>query len=281
MTAFINVLLSFTMLFCGLCSQLDYVLRPANYNAQTLTVGSLPDPVKAPTADAYIQLSEVNMHYLVYGKDKPPLLLIHGNGGSVNSLREAAEYLANDFTVYLPESRCHGSSSDPGEISYALMAKDLVEFIEALGLEQPILMGHSDGGINAITLAAEYPDVPRAIIACGANSHPKTFKPYFPLGVAVKNLLRRDKLNDMMLTLPDFTPEYLARITCPAYIVSGQFDILWNFDTAYLAGNIQGSDMTVLRGETHSSYMSQNGEKAYTLVHDWLVSKGLLDAEAA
>lgn len=276
MTAFINILLSFAMMFGGLCSQLDYVIRPARYNAQTLTVGELPTPVEAPETDAYIQLSEVNMHYRIYGTGKPPLLLIHGNGGSVKSLQEAAAYLANDFTVYLPESRCHGSSSDPGEISYQLMAKDLKEFIEAMGLEKPVIMGHSDGAINAITLAAEYPDLPGAIIACGANSHPRTFKPYFPLGVAIKNLFHKDKLNDMMLTLPDFTPEYLSRITCPAYIVSGQFDIMWNSDTVYLAGNIPGSDMTILRGETHSSYMSQNGEKAYTLAHAWLMAKGLL-----
>lgn len=276
MTAFINILLSFAMMFGGLCSQLDYVIRPARYNAQTLTVGELPTPVEAPETDAYIQLSEVNMHYRIYGTGKPPLLLIHGNGGSVKSLQEAAAYLANDFIVYLPESRCHGSSSDPGEISYQLMAKDLKEFIEAMGLEKPVIMGHSDGAINAITLAAEYPDLPGAIIACGANSHPRTFKPYFPLGVAIKNLFHKDKLNDMMLTLPDFTPEYLSRITCPAYIVSGQFDIMWNSDTVYLAGNIPGSDMTILRGETHSSYMSQNGEKAYTLAHAWLMAKGLL-----
>ena len=276
MTAFINILLSFTMVFSGLVSQADYLIHPQKYNAQKLEPAGLPSPVTVPERDPFIMLSEVNVHYVVYGKEKPPLLLIHGNGGSADSLREAAEYLANDFTVYLPESRCHGQSSDPGEISYELMAKDIKEFVDALGLEKPVVMGHSDGAINAITLAAEYPDVPGAIIACGANSHPKTFKPYFPLGVAIKNIFKKDKLNDLMLTLPNFTPEYLSRITCPAYIVSGQFDIMWNSDTVYIADNIPSSDMTILRGEGHSSYMSQNGEKAYALAHSWLLAKGLL-----
>ena len=276
MTAFINILLSFTMVFGGLISQADYLIHPEKYNAKKLDTSSLPAPLSEPETDAFIQLSEVNVHYLVFGSEKPPLLLIHGNGGSVNSLKEAASYLANDFTVYLPESRCHGKSSDPGVISYSLMAKDISEFITALGLEKPIVMGHSDGGINAITLAAEHPDVPGAIISCGANSHPKTFKPYFPLGVGIKNIFERDKLNDLMLTLPDFTPEYLSRITCPAYIVSGQFDIMWNSDTVYIAENIAGSDMTILKGEDHSSYMSQNGKKAYILAHEWLSEKGLL-----
>ncbi len=270
MTAFLNILLSFAMLFGGAAAQADFLIHPAKYNAKTLDTSALPAPVSQIETDDYVQLSEVRMHYRVYGKNKPPLILIHGNGGSVHSLAEAAAYLANDFTVYVPESRCHGSSSDPGEISYRLMAKDYKEFIEILGLVKPVVMGHSDGAINAITLAADYPDVPGAIIACGANSHPKTFKPYFPLGVAFRNLFRRDKLNDLMLTEPDFTPEYLAQITCPAYIVSGQHDILWISDTVYIASHIRGSDMAVLRGETHSSYMSQNGKKAYVLAHDWL-----------
>ena len=262
LTAFVNILLSFTMLFSGMASQAEYLIRPDKYNAVTLDVSDVPAPVTAPVQDGHIQLSEVRMHYKVYGTDKPPMLLIHGNGGSAESLREAAAYLANDFTVYVTDSRCHGDSSDPGEITYSLMAKDFKEFIDEMHLTKPVVMGHSDGAINAITLAAEYPDTPGAIIACGANSHPKTFKPYFPLGVAIRNLFHRDKLNDLMLTLPDFTPEYLSRITCPAYIVSGQFDILWVSDTVYIAQHIAKSDMTVLRGETHSSYMSQNGKKS-------------------
>ena len=215
MTAVMNIFLSFLMLFSGMASQAGFLAHPAKYNAKAIKTSDLPAPVTQTETDDYIQLSEVRMHYRVYGKEKPPLLLIHGNGGNADSLREAATYLANDYTVYVPESRCHGGSSDPGEITYALMAKDFKEFIDALRLEKPVVMGHSDGAINAIELAADYPDVPGAIIACGANSHPKMFKPYFPLGVAIRNLFRRDKLNDLMLTLPDFTPEYLSQITCP------------------------------------------------------------------
>lgn len=270
MTAFLNILLSLLLAFGGMASQADYLIRPEKYNARTLEVRDLPQPVTEPSEDAFVQLSDVRMHYQIYGAGKAPLILVHGNVGSVRSLQEAATYLANDFTVYVPESRCHGESSDPGEISYSLMAKDLKEFIDAMGMRKPVVMGHSDGAIDAIELAAEYPDVPRAIIACGANSHPKTFKPYFPIGVAIRNLFHRDKLNDLMLTLPDFTPEYLAQITCPAYIVSGQFDILWVSDTVYIASHIQGSDMAVLRGEDHSSYMSHDGRKAYVLAHEWL-----------
>jgi len=271
----LHLFLIFSTICSGIAAQIEFVLTPQKYNAITLDTSSLPSPVTTPSADTWVRLEEVNMHYQVYGSGKTPLILIHGNGGSVESLREAAQYLANDYTVYLPESRCHGQSSDPGEISYALMAKDYAQFIQALGLQKPLILGHSDGGINAIQLAADYPDLPGAIIACGANSSPDTFKPYFPFGVAVKNLFRPDKLNDMMLTLPDFTPAYLAQITCPAYIVCGQYDILWLTDTMYLHTQIRNSDMAVVRRATHSSYLSQNGRQAYVLAKTWFDRKGL------
>ena len=123
------------------------------YNMITLDTSNVPSPVTSAVKEDDIQLSEVKMHYSVYGEKGHPLILVHGNGGSQNSLKEAATYLANDYTVYVIESRCHGQSSDPGVISYDLMAKDIKEFIEALGLEKPYLMGHSDGGINALTVA--------------------------------------------------------------------------------------------------------------------------------
>ena len=239
------------------------------YNLITLDTSDIPSPVSAPEYEADIQLGEVNMHYAVYGKDKYPLILVHGNGGSKNSLAEAATYLANDFTVYVIESRCHGQSSDPGEISYDLMAKDIKEFIETMGLEKPYLMGHSDGGINAITVAYTYPDLLGGIIACGANSKPETFKPYFTIGVKAMNLFKPDKLNDMMLTLPQFTEEKLAKITCPTYIVAGEFDIMWLSDSVYLHQNIEGSQISIIKGANHSSYISQDGKQAYVLAHNF------------
>ena len=239
------------------------------YNLITLDTSGLPAPVPQPEMDTFVQLSEVRMHYQIYGHGKKPLILIHGNGGSVQSLDEAASYLANDYTVYLTESRCHGRSSDPGEISYSLMAKDMAEFIEALQLEKPYIMGHSDGGMIAIALASEYPDLPGAIISCGSNSHPSKFKPYFPFGVRVANLIHKDKLNDMMLTLPDFTQAYLGRITCPAYIVAGEYDIMWLSDTVYIHTAIRNSDIAIIKSATHSAYMSHDGRQAYVLAKDW------------
>lgn len=268
MKLFLNLLISFSLLFSGLYSQVVFLVDNSAYNGITLDTSSVPEPVDY-TVDDYIQLSEVRMHYRVYGEGKTPMVLIHGNGGNVGSLADAASYLANDYTVYVTESRCHGSSTDTDELSYDLIAKDTVEFIEAMGLEKPVIFGHSDGAIVAVTIAASYPDVPGAIIACGANSSPSSLKPGTLLSYTWRYLISGNKLMKMMLEGPDFTEEYLAGVTCPAYIVSGQSDIVFPSDTEYMHENIKGSDMAIITGGDHSSYTG-DGRQAYALAKPWL-----------
>lgn len=239
------------------------------YNMITLDISNVPYPVTTPVKEDDIQLSEIKMHYSVYGESGYPLILVHGNGGSQDSLKEAATYLANDYTVYVIESRCHGQSSDPGVISYDLMAKDIKEFIEEMNLEKPFLMGHSDGGINALTVAYTYPDLLGGFISCGANTTPETFKPYFTIAVKVNDIFKPNKLNDMMLTLPQMNEELLSKITCPAYIVAGEFDIMWLSDSVLIHESIKDSKIAIIKGADHSSYISQDGKKAYVLAKDF------------
>lgn len=242
------------------------------YNMITLDTSNVPSPVTSAVKEDDIQLSEVKMHYSVYGEKRHPLILVHGNGGSQNSLKEAATYLANDYVVYVIESRCHGQSSDPGVISYDLMAKDIKEFIEAMELEKPYLMGHSDGGINALTVAYTYPDLLGGVISCGANTTPDTFKPYFTIGVKVNDIFNPNKLNDMMLTQPQMNEELLSKITCPAYIVAGEYDIMWLSDSVLIHESIKDSKIAIIKGGNHSSYISQDGKQAYVLAHEFFNS---------
>lgn len=256
----------------GAGAWLGYVRNESKkYNLITLDEPDIA-PVATPAEEYDVELSDITMYYAVYGDEGYPLILVHGNGGNKDSLKEAAGYLASDYKVYVIESRCHGQSSDPGVISYDLMAKDIKEFIEALGLKKPYLMGHSDGGINALTVAYTYPDLLGAFISCGANTTPDTFKPYFTIGVKVLDTFKPDKLNDMMLTLPQMNAELLSQITCPAYIVAGEYDIMWLSDTVFIHQSIKDSKIAIIKGADHSSYISQNGKQAYTLAKEFFDS---------
>lgn len=249
-------------------------VQSKKYNLITLDTSSLPEPVPGPVKEDDIQLSDVKMHYAVYGEKGHPVILVHGNGGSHKSLEEAALYLANDYTVYAIDSRCHGQSSDPGEISYDLMAKDIKEFIEKMKLEKPYILGHSDGGINALTVAYTYPDLLGGFVSCGANTSPDTMKPYFLLGVKLSDRGRHDKLNEMMLTEPHIDKEKLSKIKCPAYIVAGEFDIMKLSDTVFIHDSVKDSKIAIIKGADHSAYISHDGKRAYVLAHEFFQSLG-------
>ncbi len=244
------------------------------HNLITLDTSNVPAAVSADPKENDIQLSEVKMHYAVYGNGEKPLVLIHGNARSHKDLDETARYLANDYTVYSIDSRCHGESSDPGEISYELMAKDVKEFCEKLKIEKPLLVGHSDGAIVGLTVAYTYPDLLGGLVSCGANSNPSTFKPKFTIYVRLLNLKGHDKLNDMMLEQPDITKEKLSKITCPAIIAAGENDIMWLSDTVFIHESIPNSQIAIIKGGNHSSYIMHDGKQAYALV------KGFADSIA-
>ena len=240
-------------------------VQSKKYNLISLDTSSLPTPISAPAEETDIELNDFTMHYVRYGEGEKAVILIHGNGSSNKRLEEIATYLGNHYTVYAPDSRCHGESTDPGEISYKLMAEDVAEFIEKLGLDKPYIMGHSDGGIVALTLASMYPDITGGIISCGANTKPTTLKPVSYMTTAVMNFFKPDKLSEMILTLPDFTKEDFEKITVPTYIVAAEHDMMWLSDNVYIHESIPQSKIAIIKNGQHSSYMSMNGKKGYVL----------------
>ena len=78
----ISVFLALVSLVSGHIIQADIRIHPEKYNLMTIDTSNLPEPVEAPTADDFVQLSEVNMHYRIYGEGGAPLILIHGNGAA-------------------------------------------------------------------------------------------------------------------------------------------------------------------------------------------------------
>jgi pimeloyl-ACP methyl ester carboxylesterase len=74
-----------------------------------------------------------------------------------------APLLAERLRVFAIDQRGHGLSDKPGNYSFAEVTADLAGFIEMLGLERPVIVGHSWGGCVALEFAAGYPDVPAGI----------------------------------------------------------------------------------------------------------------------
>lgn len=94
------------------------------------------------------------------------IVLIHGLFGSYENLGVIARALAGQWQVINLDMRNHGRSDWHDSMSYALMAEDVKETLDHLGLEQVILLGHSMGGKIAMEFALRYPErVSKLILA--------------------------------------------------------------------------------------------------------------------
>jgi pimeloyl-ACP methyl ester carboxylesterase len=100
--------------------------------------------------------------------DDPPVLLIHGIGCDHTTFAPQFEHFARrGHRVVAVDLRGHGKSDKPHH-SYTmqLFADDLAWMCAQLGLEKPVVIGHSMGGV--VALALRYPELPSAIVMIDA-----------------------------------------------------------------------------------------------------------------
>lgn len=88
----------------------------------------------------------------------PPVVVLHGLFGSGRNWRGVAGALAAQHRVLCVDLRNHGKSPWIGSMTYHEMAADVLALIQSLGLERPVVIGHSMGGKTAMTLALEHPE---------------------------------------------------------------------------------------------------------------------------
>lgn len=101
-----------------------------------------------------------SIHYLDWGGQGPPLILIHATGFLAALWQPIAEKLSSTFRVIAMDQRGCGNSDKPtGGYTFDLFSDDLQRLIEELELERPVAAGHSSGGTTLVVHAMRYPGV--------------------------------------------------------------------------------------------------------------------------
>ena len=101
-------------------------------------------------------------------RERPTVVLLHGGPGGFDH-----SYFKPDFArlsevaqvVYL-DLFGHGRSEwgVPDEWTFELCADKVFEFCEALGIESPVVLGHSLGALVALSYGSRHPDQPGALV---------------------------------------------------------------------------------------------------------------------
>lgn len=208
----------------------------------------------------YINVNGINIYYEVMGSGKP-IILLNPNSANTNAMNYVAKKLSQDFLVYKFDRRCCGKSEKNCTLSYELSAKDVEEFILKLKIDKPYLLGSSGGGIVAMMVAINSPDIISKLVICSTTSRlncikkPVYFKvleklPFYP---GKKSEMMFEKLNSKT---KDLTENDLKQIKAKTLVVNGgKKDLVPLSEADYIASYIPNAKKLILPNEGHFSYM--------------------------
>ena len=190
----------------------------------------------------------IALGYADAGGGEPPVLLVHGWGTDRQLLQPLFAYLQRSHRVVSVDLRGHGESDAPEQAYTVQGYADDVAFLAAeLGLEKPVVIGHSMGGLIALDVAARYGDrISAAVILEAMVAAPESrVAGLGPVLAGVRTEGYRAVLTGLMnyLTGPHFDAAERARLvrtvtSCPQHVLVSAMEDMLAFDSAAAAARV-------------------------------------------
>jgi pimeloyl-ACP methyl ester carboxylesterase len=228
-----------------------------------------------PIAGKYLKINGITLYYETYG-DGEPLLLIHGNGGSIINMGYQIEYFSTKYKLIIPDCRGRGKTElNTDSLTYEQITSDLIILLDSLEIDSCDVIGWSDGGIVGLLMAMNYPHKTKKIIAMGANLWPDSTALY-PWVIewiqtsrqeAVQMIRNHDTSQNwqviyqrmaLMDDQPNIALTDLRKIKSPVLIVAGDKDAIREEHSVLIYQNIPKSQLWIIPGGTHYAPAAQH-----------------------
>jgi pimeloyl-ACP methyl ester carboxylesterase len=210
-----------------------------------------------PKAGNYVSVNGIKMYYEIYGEGAP-LVLLHGNGGSIRSQGNRIDYFSKKYKVIAIDSRAHGKTIDSTSVlNYELMAKDVNDLLDTLKIDSAYIWGQSDGGILAVLLSIHYPGKVRKAAGFGTNIRPDSTAILPELmrlveGVAQSTKNKKEKqLMTLLINEPHIPVADLRKIRAPFMVMMGDRDAVQIEHSVEIFRNIPKGFLFVMPASTH------------------------------
>ncbi|MEW9805433.1 alpha/beta fold hydrolase [Mesorhizobium sp. ZMM04-5] len=125
-----------------------------------------------PPAGRFVEAGGNRVHYVDAGEGRP-IVFVHGLGGQLHHFRHPTFPLLPGYRLIALDRPGSGYSVRSSQATARLpeQAQAVADFIVALGLERPLVVGHSLGGAVALTLALDRPDLVSGVVALAPLTH--------------------------------------------------------------------------------------------------------------
>ncbi len=225
-------------------------------------------------AGKYYNIKGIKLYAEEYGKGKP-LLLLHGNGGSISSMSSIIPYFSKNYRTIVLDSRAHGKSIDTGDsLSFEMMADDIAYLFDQMRIDSAYIIGWSDGGIIALEMALRHPEKVRKLASTGANLWPdstalitstwKDEKKYYD-SQKDKPKISNDEKNSWKVFMldweqPNISLASLRKIQIPSLIICGDHDLIKIEHTVQIFRNIPNAKLWILPNSSHGTLIEYPSE---------------------
>jgi pimeloyl-ACP methyl ester carboxylesterase len=125
----------------------------------TADVAGLSVPEIILPESHHIVVHRIRLHYLDWGNQRlRPVVFLHGGGLNAHTWDVICLMLRSHYHCLALDQRGHGDSEwEPtADYSFESQIRDIEGFVERLGLERPLLVGHSMGGFAAMGYAMRH-----------------------------------------------------------------------------------------------------------------------------
>lgn len=225
----------------------------------------------------YIKCSSAKIYYEIHGEGEA-IVFLHGNGEDSTYFKPQLERFSKEYKLIFIDSRGHGKSSFGTEkLSLNLMAKDVLKVLDALGLEKVSILGFSDGGNIALTLAISNPERIKSLIVMGANLKPHDMKfvervPVNIMYYSYKILsMKQEKMQvlGLMVNEPNIEVSDLKKIHMPTLVIAGEKDAIKEECTKLISKSIKNSELKIIKDGDH--FLSSKMPKMFNnIFHDFI-----------
>lgn len=146
------------------------------YDGGNSSKGSDDSPGSAGLEDSYVEVEKTRLHVVSGGAGRQAVVLLHGNAGSVHDFEYGVSgLLSKGYRVVGFDRPGHGESARHGgkAASVEYQALMLHETLKRLGVNNPIIVGHSWGASLALCYALKYPEETAGLVLLAPAAYPE------------------------------------------------------------------------------------------------------------